>query len=54
MKYLLLKVLGLSLVTGPVEEPVDLADAKEYIRVNYSDEDNLISAMILPFFTHAS
>ncbi len=35
-----------TLVTGPVSEPVDLADAKLHLRVDSLDEDSLIEGFI--------
>jgi len=37
---------GLSVVTPPVEEPVTLADAKLWIKVDLPDDDPLVSSLI--------
>lgn len=37
---------ALSLVTGPTTEPVTLADAKSHLRIDTTDEDAYLSALI--------
>lgn len=37
---------GLSLYSGPVTEPVSLAEAKAHLRVTFADDDGLIASLI--------
>lgn len=39
--------MTLSLVTGPLAEPLDLLDAKLHLRVDGADEDSLIEGLIV-------
>ena len=39
--------MGLSLVTGPTQEPVTLAEAKQHCRIDSTDEDGLLAGIIL-------
>lgn len=39
--------MGLSLVAGPTQEPVTLAEAKAHLRVAIADDDGLIAGYIL-------
>ena len=45
--------MGLSLVTAPATEPLTLDEAKTHLRVFHSDEDALISGLILSVRQHA-
>lgn len=38
--------MSLTVVTPPTAEPIDLADAKSYLRVTFTNDDALITAMI--------
>lgn len=42
----------LKLVTGPLVEPVDLASAKLHLRVDVTDDDDVIAAMITAATAH--
>ena len=39
--------MGLSLVTGPTEEPVSLIEAKQHCRIDSTDDDGLIAGYII-------
>lgn len=39
--------MPVQLVTGPVEEPITLAEAKNHLRIDYSDDDALIQSQII-------
>jgi len=39
--------MNYSLVTGPTSEPISLSEAKEFLRVDSSVEDTLITALII-------
>lgn len=39
--------MPVQLVTGPVEEPISLAQAKNHLRIDYSDDDALIQSQII-------
>ena len=38
--------MSYSVTTAPAQEPITLSDAKEHLRVDYSDHDTLITALI--------
>ena len=40
------QLTGLKRLTGPAAEPITLDQAKSYLRVDHTDDDTLISAMI--------
>ena len=37
------------LLTGPAAEPITLAEAKQFIRVEHDDDDDVIAALIAPY-----
>jgi uncharacterized phiE125 gp8 family phage protein len=39
-------MMNISVVTGPVYEPISLQEAKDHLRVRHSDQDALIEALI--------
>lgn len=41
-----MRASGFSLVTKPANEPISLAEAKKFLRVDHTDEDTLIEALI--------
>jgi uncharacterized phiE125 gp8 family phage protein len=45
--------MGLTLTSGPASEPVTLAEAKLHCRVDYSDDDALITALIVALRSRA-
>lgn len=44
--------MGISVVSGPTEEPVTLAEAKQHCRVDSTDDDGLIAGYILAARMH--
>lgn len=49
-----MKLQSLSLVTAPSVEPVTLAEVKEHLRVDTTDEDTLIATLISAAVEHVS
>lgn len=44
--------MGLKLITAPTVEPVDLATAKAFLRVDHTDDDALIASLIIASRRH--